>query len=828
MDHIILFANLVASSAFSSNLHPMRKSTPLVLFLFLFITSRAIAGPADSLTIEKIMADPSWIGISPSNVFWSPDGRTVYFTWDASQSLQENEYIYVGGSAGASLSDSLYAVTLSDHRPRKVAGAEKRLAEAERSGSWNEDRSMMAFTDGHSLYLWEARTDQPRLLIGGTATLAGVRFSFHDSCVVFRRGANLFSYRISGGQLRQLTDFRSGRRPSEDSLSRGDRLLRSDALANSAVLTEREKEKKDQRAFDKKEDREGMPRIIYTRASVVAGMAISPDGRFVVYRLMKKASPAPTRVPDYVTASGRTADIAGRPLAGAPQPSFHSWVYDRAAASVYGVPVKDIPGIRDIPAYMKDYPSRDSVLRRHPPLRSVIVLDPLWNAAGTKALVVVRALDHKDRWIMLLDAATGKLSLLDRQHDDAWVGGPGTGWDFGSGNIGWLNDSTVWYQSEKTGYSHLYKVNARTRETRALDSGRYEVQQAELSADGRTLYIVTNRTAPAQTGFWRMDVATGAQTRVTTLGGGNVVTVSPDGTNIAFLHSTAVHPWELYLQPNKAGTKAVRITRKAESAAYRSYPWREPRLITFTDRDGLAVHASVYKPAVPAASRPGVLFVHGAGYLQDVDHWWSYYFREHMFINLLCDHGYTVMDVDYRGSAGYGRDWRTAIYRHMGGSDLDDEVDAARYMADSLGVDRARIGIWGGSYGGFLTLMALFKTQDFACGAALRAVTDWAHYNHGYTTDILNDPANDSLAYVRSSPIYFASGLHGRLLMCHGMVDSNVHFQDIVRLTQKLIELGRHDWQLAVYPLESHDFREPSSWIDEYTRVYRLLESCLK
>jgi dipeptidyl aminopeptidase/acylaminoacyl peptidase len=127
-----------------------------------------------------------------------------------------------------------------------------------------------------------------------------------------------------------------------------------------------------------------------------------------------------------------------------------------------------------------------------------------------------------------------------------------------------------------------------------------------------------------------------------------------------------------------------------------------------------------------------------------------------------------------------------------------------------------------------MTLMAMFTTHVFACGAALRSVTDWAHYNHGYTTDILNDPADDSLAYVRSSPIYLASGLQGHLLMCHGMVDTNVHFQDIVRLTQKLIELGKHHWELAVYPLESHDFREPSSWTDEYTRIYRLMEDCLK
>jgi dipeptidyl aminopeptidase/acylaminoacyl peptidase len=187
------------------------------------------------------------------------------------------------------------------------------------------------------------------------------------------------------------------------------------------------------------------------------------------------------------------------------------------------------------------------------------------------------------------------------------------------------------------------------------------------------------------------------------------------------------------------------------------------------------------------------------------------------------------MDIDYRGSAGYGRDWRTGIYRHMGGKDLSDHVDAAKYMIRELGVDSSRIGIYGGSYGGFITLMAMFKEPGtFASGAALRSVTDWAHYNHGYTSNILNEPFNDSIAYRRSSPIYYADGLKGNLLMCHGMIDVNVHFQDIVRVSQRLIELGKDNWELAVYPLEDHGFVEPSSWTDEYKRILKLFEETLK
>ena len=181
---------------------------------------------------------------------------------------------------------------------------------------------------------------------------------------------------------------------------------------------------------------------------------------------------------------------------------------------------------------------------------------------------------------------------------------------------------------------------------------------------------------------------------------------------------------------------------------------------------------------------------------------------------------------DYRASAGYGRDWRTGIYEHMGGKDLDDVVDAAKFVVATEKVNPKRIGVYGGSYGGFITLMAMFTTPDvFAAGAALRPVTDWAHYNHGYTAPILNLPQTNLEAYKRSSPIYFADGLKGHLLICHGMVDSNVFFQDTVRLMQRLIELRKENWSVAPYPVENHSFTEETSWADEYKRILKLFET---
>ena len=223
-----------------------------------------------------------------------------------------------------------------------------------------------------------------------------------------------------------------------------------------------------------------------------------------------------------------------------------------------------------------------------------------------------------------------------------------------------------------------------------------------------------------------------------------------------------------------------------------------------------------------------MVFIHGAGYLQNAHEGWSSYFREFMFHSLLSQRGYVVLDMDYRASAGYGRDWRTAIYRQMGTPEVEDLIDGVRWLAEKHSVDPERVGAYGGSYGGFLTLMALFREPDlFASGAALRPVTDWAHYNHGYTSNILNTPELDPEAYERSSPIEFADGLTKPLLLCHGVLDNNVLFQDTARLVQRLIELEKTGWEAALFPVERHGFREPSSWLDEYRRILALLERTL-
>jgi dipeptidyl aminopeptidase/acylaminoacyl peptidase len=780
----------------------------LTAFLFLLVPTICFCQPKlGSLTVEKIMRDPKWIGTSPSNPFWNADGTKLFFDWNPENAP----------------SDSLYFISLENKKPVKASVTEKQKVISANDIVYNLNRTAYLYEKNGDIFYKEIKPNKVIRITQTEVTESNPQFSFHEKEIVFIRNQNLFSWDINSGETRQLTNFqKSDEDKKEEKLSAEDEWLKKDQLKYMQVLRERKEKKHLEEIYDSSTSKINLKKINIDDKNL-RDLSISPDGKFISYGLYKSAGKRKsTIVPDYVTESGFTTEIHGREKVGEPQGSSQFFIYDRQSDTVFEIKTDSIEGILDLPDYVKDYPKEFEKRAKENALRKVNFAHAVWSPMGNNLVLDIRSQDHKDRWLMLWNPSK-KLKLLDRQHDNSWIGGPGI-W-----NSGWIDENNFWYQSEVTGYSHLYSVNVETGIKKAYTSGKYEVLDAKLSNNKKYFYLSTNQPEPAQHQYYRLRITDNKTEKITTMVGGNEITISPDEKEIAILYSYTNKPWELFLQQNKPGAKAEQITHKAESEEFKSYSWRAPEIITFAARDGATIYGRIYKPENPDVHKPAIIFVHGAGYLQNIDKWWSYYFREFMFHNLLADHGYYVMDVDYRGSAGYGRDWRTGIYRHMGGKDLEDNVDAANYLVKNFGVNPKNIGIYGGSYGGFITLMAMFTTPDvFAAGAGLRSVTDWSNYNHGYTSNILNEPYNDSFAYKRSSPIYYASGLKGHLLMCHGMVDQNVHFQDIVKLTQRLIELKKDNWELAVYPMENHDFEDANSWTDEYKRIFKLFETVLK
>jgi len=728
--------------------------------------------PKPALTVDWIMRGPGLYGYEPQRVRWSRDSARVYFEWKRHDApVLADADTYVANRDGSAL--------------RKLTDEEKRNAPPA-AGELSPDKSATIFTEDGDVFVYDHAAALRKRLTRTGDIESGARFWRDARHVTYARGGNLFLLDLDEDTVEQLTEIRAAGSPPLPSTVKGtesQEFLKQEERSLLSVVEERAKLREEREGKRKKEN----PREPWTLPArhTVQQMALSPDGATVFATIVEGGEKNKrTIVPNYVTEAAYTEDIPARDKVGDSAGASKLALFERVSGKQKWV---DFKANLTLPSCSDD--------EKH-------------------CVVRARAADNKDVWLLALDGVEGKVRELVKIHDDAWVRVPGFGL-----TSGWLADGKYFYLSEQSGYAHVYAVSPSGGEPKQLTSGAWEVRTVELSDDKRVLYLSTAEAGAAETHLYATSIDGGARRRLTTQPGEHLTTVAPDGT-IADVSSYSNKPPELFV-----GGKQV---TQSPSPDFASYPWIDPPIVEIPARDGAKVPARMYKPANFRKGGPLVVFVHGAGYLQNAHKYWSSYSREYMFHHLLMDRGYMVLDVDYRGSAGYGRDWRTAIYRHMGGKDLDDQVDAVKWAVANHGVDPKRVGLYGGSYGGFIALMALFTQPDvFAAGAALRPVTDWAHYNQGYTSNILNLPQKDTEAYRKSSPIYHAAGLKGALLICHGMVDVNVHYQDSVRLVQKLIELRKENWEFASYPVEDHGFVQPTSWADEYKRILKLFETNL-
>ena len=766
----------------------------LAFVTVLSLSPFAAAAQAPALTVESIMRGPDLVGTAPFNVQFSSDGRYVYFRWR---------------QPGSDTLDQDYRVTVA--APQRIERLPRNAVDTIPldNGVWSPDRRSQVVVLKGDLWLLDQAGRAKRRLTQTPGAESAPAWSADGRTVYFTRDNNAWGLDLSG-RLSQLSDIRRGPAPRTPPEPTGQKKVLRDDQRELFDFIRRQLADERLRA-DTDTVSTVKPLYLAERQSVTR-LAVAPDGRFVLATITERLRGDSTegrqvQMPVWVTQSGYVETQQIRTKVGDAQ--------SRQTAALIEVATGKTTWIGPDSGNPKGLP--DGRAKRETDGTGIG-----FSASGHHALVRLTSSDYEDAWLVVVDLPSLARREVAHLHDEAWLDGP-----LGS-TAGWLpGTETAYYGSEETGYAHLCTVPATGGPARALTSGKWEVQDVDVAPDGRTLYVHTNEGDFGQVHFYALDVASGRRTQLTSAEGRQDVVVSPDGRTLAVLHSTANHPPELYVQAARAGAPATKVTESATPGFLR-YDWIKPEIVVVPAADGVQVPARLYRPRGAPANGAAVIFVHGAGYLQNVHKWWSSYYREYMFHHLLASRGYAVLDLDYRGSAGLGRDWRTAIYRHMGGVDLDDQVAGARWLVANMGVDSKRIAIYGGSYGGFITLMALFtKPGVFAAGAALRPVTDWAHYNHPYTARILNEPQSDSLAYQRSSPIFFAQGLAGRLLICHGMVDDNVHFQDTARLIQRLIELGKQNWEVAVYPVEPHGFRRNDSWTDEYRRILKLFEETI-
>jgi dipeptidyl aminopeptidase/acylaminoacyl peptidase len=814
---------LFACAANESSTTVLNNTTPQSQIALATQTIRSPMVPMakQGLSLEQIMADPDWIGNEPEQAYWSDDSQHV---------------IYKRKQQGTPLRD-LWLKSLNDSSNGQVVGLAVQHNVAYKNRVTSVDKKLSAWIFEGNIFYKNLITGEIRQLTQDSSKPSNLRFLLDDK-LSFQAGDSIIVLDPTNGFREQRVSWQFAQQPT--ALEAPQDYIAEQQQRLIQVITKKRAEQK--LRFEQQQQLQAQNSSLrplpfyFPKDHETVEASMSPNGRWLllVTQVDNKERDDNDIMPNYINEDGRikTDDVRQR-VADAHPVEQTLWLLNLVEHSVQKLPYTALPGYNeDVLASVKreNALAKGETYQENRLPRVLRLIDDWrwsqsaiqWNTQGDKVAIMVAAADNKDRWLTTVDVADARLVTQHRLHDDAWI-------NYQFNSFGWLHSSdSLYYLSEQSAYAHLY-LKPYSGKAKALTQGKFEVDSLTLSTDDQYMYFQANKKHPGIYEVYRVNLISGDIEALTDLNGMTDYVLSPNEQALLLTHSKLTMPPELYVKElDKPET--VQLTHTV-SDGFLAIDWLAPDIVAIkSSNSDQPIYSRVYaKPKKKDEDlRRAVVFSHGAGYLQNSHLGWSGYFREFMFHNMLVEQGYVVLDMDYRASAGYGRDWRTAIYRHMGKPEIEDLRDGVNWLVANADVDAQRVGTYGGSYGGFMTFMALFTAPDlFQAGAALRPVSDWAHYNYGYTSNILNTPDVDPIAYERSSPIYFAEGLQKPLLINAPMVDSNVFFVDTVRLVQRLIELEKQNFETAIYPVESHGFVEPSSWLDEYRRIYKLFEQNL-
>jgi len=438
-----------------------------------------------------------------------------------------------------------------------------------------------------------------------------------------------------------------------------------------------------------------------------------------------------------------------------------------------------------------------------------------WSPDGTLLLVNHMGKDYKNWRIYLINPGTLEKKEVYHEYQEPWVG---------STNVFWSPDgSTLYLTSERDGWGHIYAMPAEGGELNQLTKGEWDVLSLSVPEKGENLFFTSSAVHPLEKHLFSLNLKGGTPLQLTSTKGDYSPFVSPDGRWSVVSFSQVQTPPDLYLLANgERGRKMQRLSHSPRSE-FAQVEVCVPRYFTFTnEEDGKTIHARMLVPKNFSQSKRYPVVI-SCVYANRAKNLWSrYHLLDFYMVNEM---NYIVVDVDNRASVGYGKDFHYGYYKLLGVVDSAELVSAANYLKKLSYVDPQRIGLWGGSYGGFLTLMVMCNHPGvFHTGVAWKSVTDWHNYFDSYTAQRLGRPQEDEEVYKKTSPVFHAAGLKGNLLLIHGMQDVNVLFQDTAQMVQKLIEAGKY-FDLMVYPRDNHAFSlRDESLPDLMKRIARYFE----
>ncbi|MBP6875261.1 MAG: S9 family peptidase [Candidatus Eisenbacteria bacterium] len=720
------------------------------------IPALSIAQPCSSL--ETLFAYPNIWGTAPSAVKWSPDSRAIAFTWNA-QGMRFHDLYRIEAESGqcARLTDLGSSPALpqqEDRRSEEEIALERAYDGGVEQFEWAPDSRTIAFTLHGDIHLIDTHADgSARCLMRTEESESQPRFSPDGGLLAFVRSQNLFTYDLRTGEIRQLTTLES----------------------NAPVRS-------------------------YPSSSPIHAYEWSPDGSRIALMTRDTSDLEDIVIPDYL--HDRTeAEEWKRNFTGKPVFRTSVGVVSRAGGLVRWI----------------DWGGEDYFNNSETDYHEAFA----WSPDGSALLVNWNDSCYSERRIYLVDPQTLERSEIYRECQKPY---------FARLDALWSSDgSEIYLTSERDGYRHIYALavderagtadrshdadprarapfgeDAATAALRQLTRGSWDVLAIRTTPHSDNIFFTASLEDPLDCQSYMIDRAGGDPIALTFGLGTHRGEPSPNGARMAVRFSRFLHPPELRLietgRPSDFRV-ALSTASPAMNAISEGLPCEPERVVFRNDEDGADIHGFLLKPPSfdPARRYPAV--VSGVYANSAKDDWSPYdlldlYMAAHM--------GFVVLRLDLRASDGYGRDFRYGCYQRMGLVDAGECVSAAGYLRSLPYVDDQRLGLWGSSYGGFLTLMTLFLHPGvFQAGVAWKPVSDWRNYTDDYTAQRLGRPEEFPEVYDATSPIHHVKGLADPLLVIHGMLDDNVLFQDTVLLVQKLLEAGK-TFDVMFYPKSDH------------------------
>jgi dipeptidyl-peptidase-4 len=403
--------------------------------------------------------------------------------------------------------------------------------------------------------------------------------------------------------------------------------------------------------------------------------------------------------------------------------------------------------------------------------------------------------------LLIADAATGKTRTVLTESDPGWVNVSDDLYLFKDGK------RFLW-SSERTGYRHLYLYDLGGRQLAQITKGDWEVTSLNAVEELKGLaYFTATEKSPLERHLYRVGLDGTGFTRITKQEGTHDAVLAPNAAAFydAYSNTSAPPRQDLYW----ADGSRIAVINENEVRELADYHLSTVEFLSVKSRDGVPLNASIIKPPDFDTQKkyPVLVSTYGGPHAQVVRKVWGG--SNFLWHELMAQKGYIIFLLDNRGSAGRGHIFETPLHLRLGAQELSDQRDGVQYLKSLPYVDAGRIGIWGWSYGGHMTLHAMFEAgDDFKAGFAGGPVTDWRYYDSIYTERYLGLPQKNGKGYRDSSPVKYASQLKGKLLIAHGTGDDNVHFANTLAVINDLIDAGKYVEVLA-FPGRGHGVSDP-------------------